>query len=46
MEDGIHKRLRERFRELAKGNVIRATQITGVEKQKDGVRYHLADSTK
>lgn len=45
MEDGIHTRVRERFRELTKGNVIRPTQITGEEKQKGGFRYHLADST-
>lgn len=43
MEDGIHTR--ERYREFTEGNVIRATQIMGEEKQRGGFRYHLADST-
>lgn len=44
MEEGIYKRVRERYRGLTKGNVIRATQITGEEKYRDGIRCHLTDS--
>lgn len=46
MKDGIHTKVRERFRQLSKGNVIRVTQITGEEKHRDGFRYDLADSSK
>ena len=44
MEEGICTTVRERYGGLTKGNVIRTTQITGEEKYRDGIRYHLTDS--
>lgn len=44
VEEGVCTRVRERYGGLAKGNVIRATQITGEEKYRHGIRYHLTDS--